>query len=286
VGYPKTGTTWFQQEFFPVIRNYNLVPREVIKKLIIQQTPFNFDAASSREQIVQNFGTNIILSEELLIGSVRSGGFNLMHTEQMAYRLQAIFPEAKIVVFLRNQPDIILSAYGQYLKDGGRDSLSKFITNEGMTQMMRLRSFSWEFLNYAVLLDHYKSLFPESTYVFLYESFKNNPESFVQQFIHSFNISCDISTISFNPRNVGIENYELKRLANRLHKFKMFFPGRWTGGLISIGSILNRKKTNKQLLGLFYDEMIAYYAKSNKILMQKHGLTDVTKYNYPLDVEE
>ena len=148
IGYPKTATTWFQNEYFPGVKYYKLVPRQFIKKHIIQPTPFNFSPTKVCQLIEEEFGNQVILSEELLLGSIRSGGFNFVHTVNMANRLKDVFPHATIVLFIRSQTEIISSDYGQYIKDGGKDSIKQYLEPGSTQPMIKLRSFNWDFLNY------------------------------------------------------------------------------------------------------------------------------------------
>lgn len=282
IGYPKTATTWFQQEFFPGVTNFTLVPRKVIKKYIIQPTPVEFSAQSVKRLIEKEFGKQVILSEELIVGSIRSGGFNFIHTINMANRLKYIFPKAFIIVFIRSQPEIIASAYGQYIKDGGKNKIGEYLEPKNATQMVKLRSFNWKFLDYNHVITLYKELFPEKTRIYLYEDFASDTYNFIKEFSEENGFIRDLDQLSFNDKNKRPNNLSVKRLANRLRFLRLFFPAKWAYGLLHHQKIFTHRQSSKEILGEFYEQIIDYYSVLNRLLIDKHNLTKISKFNYPL----
>lgn len=57
-----------------------------------------------------------VLSAERLSGNPHSGGYDSLQT---AKRLHRLFPQAKVLVVVREQTEEILSCYNQYVRAGG-----------------------------------------------------------------------------------------------------------------------------------------------------------------------
>ena len=110
IGYPKSGTTWFQKNFYPNVKNAGYIPRNDVQDHIIRPYAIGFDTTESAQFFNQEQDNNLIICEELLLASVRSGGFNGFVTKEIGHRLKSIFPNAIIVIFIRNQVDLIASA--------------------------------------------------------------------------------------------------------------------------------------------------------------------------------
>ncbi len=282
IGYPKTATTWLQQEFFPKLSSHRLVPREQIKEALIRPSPFEFDPQQAFQKLTGDFGDSLVLSEELLVGSIRSGGFNLMHTEQMAHRLHKSFPSASILLFIRSQPEIITSGYAQYIRDGGRETIAQYLNAEKRPQMVRLRSFNYAFLNYPEIISMYRNLFPGKVYVYLYEDFASDPAKFVSDFVRVHDLEIRTETVNYSQRNERLKNISVRRLGNRLYRLRFLSPARLTFGKVNSQSFFRKKETTQKILGEFYGRILVYYAPVNRRLVEEFGLDSIRKYNYPL----
>jgi hypothetical protein len=140
----------------------------------------NIEAISAAVMAIhksRDFGGSIpVISDERLSGNPHSGGFD---SRQIAERIKAAFPEAKILCVIREQRDMILSAYYQYLRIGGVDTVDKYLTRryDG-----RRPGFSPAHFRYVELIAHYRDLFtPGRVLVLPYELFKTDARQFLKK---------------------------------------------------------------------------------------------------------
>ena len=195
IGYHKTGTTWLQKTLFragssvflPLSptdkpkalgrhfvwnRDGNLLsPFESNKSLILQEIETVLREKDLQDRIP-------VISNERLSGNPHCGGFD---TKLIADRIKDCLPDAKIFCVIREQKEMILSTYFQYLRAGGTDSLKEYLTRpyDG-----RRPGFSLSHLDYIDLISYYYQLFSvENVLVLPYEMLKNHPERFVKSIL-------------------------------------------------------------------------------------------------------
>lgn len=195
VGYPKTASTWFQDEYFKHITNYNVVNKKTVNKLICFKDSilFDFNNASAPLDYLQG---NLLLTSELLLNSFNNWNYG-NGVIVNAQKIKAYFPTAKIIIFIRNQKDIICSAYQQYVKLGGSYGVKKYIYGG--------RNFNFEHLLYDRVINYYESLFgKDAVHVYLYEDFKNDQKGFLEKFNNDFGFIVTSKQISFKPVNIGL----------------------------------------------------------------------------------
>ena len=216
IGYHKTGTTWLQKTlfsaqssvFFPLSptgkpkalgrhfvwdKDGNLLsPFESNKTLILQE----IRTALHRKDLKHR---TPVISNERLSGNPHCGGFD---TKLIADRIKDCLPNAKIFCVIREQKEMILSTYFQYLRAGGIDSLQEYLTRpyDG-----RRPGFSPAHLSYRNLISYYYQLFSsENVLVLPYEMLKSTPESFLRSIrgfvAHDFSDNADEWEISYNKR--------------------------------------------------------------------------------------
>ena len=104
IGYHKTGSTFLQRRVFPE-PGFSLVARaKALRPTFVEGDPFGFDARVAREAFrlgierAQQEGLVPVLSAERLSGNPHSGGYD---SKQIAERLAATFPEARVLAILR-----------------------------------------------------------------------------------------------------------------------------------------------------------------------------------------
>lgn len=144
VGMPKVATTTLQREVFPSFRGINLV--------ILNSTP---------EEFVDSDGELLISCEQIggkpwskeVYGGPLYPTDWLKTFKKRIQRLHRLFPEAGIILGVRNHADLILSLYSQYLKEGGTlrmvDSFSfekeSFITPGDLLFVDRIKAVTGTF---------------------------------------------------------------------------------------------------------------------------------------------
>lgn len=165
VGLHKTGTTWLQRRIFAAKHGRELQycgDIDLIYRQFLIPGPGDFSAATARaafapllEQAAGN-GQPVVISGENLAGRP----FHARHLREItAGRLAETFPEARILLTIREQNAIISSMYGQYLRFGYSSSLQAFLQEPppgAAYQPVLDRSF----YDYARLIETYERFFP------------------------------------------------------------------------------------------------------------------------------
>jgi len=213
IGYHKTGTTWLQSELFtpdsgtfvPLSLGNDPNPGKYLGKHFVRDregyllSPFVTNEAVIMEELdaalarIDAQGRIPVLSYERLSGNPHSGGFD---AKTIADRIRACFPEARIFCVIREQRDMILSTYFQYLKIGGIDSLDNYLTR---SYDGRRPGFSPDHFDYSKLVAYYLQLFsPENVLVLPYEMFRNHPGRYLQR-LGDF-VSADLAGLAGQAR--------------------------------------------------------------------------------------
>jgi hypothetical protein len=298
IGYSKTASSWFQKYYFPHIKNVQHIDKKCIKEKIIDYNSFNFNYSEIRDFFSNNYHGRIILSHENLIGPRNTGGFNGMATKEFGLRIKSVFPEAEIVIFIRNQLEIITSAYLQEIWNGSTYGVNSFLWHKNKNTFDNMLMFSFTYYEYDKLIRYYHELFGKNkVHIFLYEDFYANQSEFLEKFSTEFDLNIETEEINklkyntrirknlihlvrfsnlFTNKNTVFKIYlmnlpywfRISGIAFRyLNKFRIF------GNHPSPVSVLGRENCN------FISE---YYKLSNKLLFDEFEIKSIKKYNYPL----
>lgn len=291
IGYPKTATKWFLGNFYPYVKNAGIIYNE---NLYYDTTPGKefFEVKPDEHyiekelKIIATHALSGFGEGKLKIGSFRP--FFLKHLKQK-------FPDASIIIFIRNQYDFLSSLYSSYLKKGGTEKIQSFYkrnTNDDGA------FFSFDYLNYAkAIMDFQNEFGPEKVNVFLYEDFLENNFQFLSEFSSRFNISIDLDKISYQKKNEKLRSglITLLQQSNKLFekglqpkKSSINAPFIFSKINLNIDKLNQYNVFGKRLSSnqLLTDDLKAfiheYYKDSNKILIDNFGLEAISKYKYPL----
>ena len=229
IGYHKTGTTWLQTRIFPrtktgfcqVARSKTLVPA------FVQVNPFSFEPEAVRKDfepgIREARARNLVpvLSSERLSGNPHSGGYD---SKNIADRLAAVFPDARVLVVIREQTSMLVSIYKQYVKAGGAAPFRRYITVPPAGPRMPL--FRFDFLEYHRLVGYYQDLFGVTNVLVLpYELLQTQPQTFLER-IGEFG-GVPVARARLRPKAVSLSALTLsfKRHANRYVVWDTLNPG-------------------------------------------------------------
>lgn len=176
IGYHKTATSWFQAQVYPRVTSHRYVDRVLARKTLLTGSAFDFDPAEARAALgFDQPGPPPLICDEDLCGFLHLGRTSGYVAKEVAGRLHAVAPEAQIVIFVRNQPSMIASAYQQYLREGGTSSIRRYLfpdqyRHPGKFRPFKLPGFCLEQFDYQKLVEHYDRLFgAENVHVFAYE---------------------------------------------------------------------------------------------------------------------
>ena len=184
IGYHKTGTKWLRAGLFrDPATGYGWVPKDSTPiRALVRDRPLEFDPAATRAQLepliaeVEAGGLLPVVCWGRLAGQAFSGGHDV---KEIADRLRAVLPEARILAVIREQQSVIVSTYKQYVKAGGAATLQAFL-EPADDQGWRVPTFHYEYFEYDRLLGYYRSLFgAESVLVLPYEQLVRDRREFV-----------------------------------------------------------------------------------------------------------
>lgn len=186
IGYHKTGSTWLQRNLFVNAAQGYCTPwgrLTVIQSDLVTPNALDFHPDAVRDRLAPRLeqagreGLVPVITSERLSGSPHSGGFD---SAMLARRLQAVFPEARILIVIREQRSAIRSSYGQYVKEGGAVSLRRYLRppKQGVA---RFPAFERSHFRYDRLIRLYLELFgPERVLALPFEWFRAEPEAFLE----------------------------------------------------------------------------------------------------------
>jgi hypothetical protein len=260
VGLHKTGTTFLQQNVFPLIDPLAVAfnPTGITEAIrSVYRSNYRSDVVEKESRtigkIVQESNRPVLVSYEVMSGSP---WVNYADLDKMVDVLQKSFGSATIVVLLRNQIDWLISLYREGLKDGVSASPAKFFDPGKCSSKSHWHEGveSCEF-DFAKIVDTYESRFgPEHTKVLFYETLHSDPHRFLDRFESASGIAMPhhFKDTRVNP-SLGTSGVLcLARL--RQLPFQSPFPRhRWARPTVLLESILRKNPSclsNKVLNGL------------------------------------
>lgn len=202
IGHYKTGTTWLQEQvfgrrdrgFWPIAPD-DLPPVESAKfagypAVVCRQrellSPHDHDYRLDWRALIEGRPQDAVpvVSNERLCGYFMGSGLD---SYAIARRLKRGFPEARILITIREQRDMILSSYTQYLKRGGVIPLNSLV---GRKHDQRLAFFSSVYFEYHNVVETYQDMFgAENVLVLPYEMFRARPQTYLDR-IYEFAGAC------------------------------------------------------------------------------------------------
>jgi hypothetical protein len=187
IGYHKTGTNWLQEVFFgDPATGYRWLGKSPLThpvNRLIRDRPLDFDTAAVREAFeplvndAQAAGVMPVLSAPRLSGHPYSGGYD---AKMIADRVKAVFPEARILIVIREQRSMILSTCKQYVNAGGVCTTEQFL-HPAQKRGWRVPGFAFGHFEYDHLIGYYRSLYgPEAVLTLPYEQLRQDGPGFLK----------------------------------------------------------------------------------------------------------
>lgn len=182
IGYHKTGTTWLQQHLFANEGNNFVVIGGAweARQDIVAPRSLDFQPEDVRAKYAPMLerawavGAVPIFTDERFSGQPFSGGFD---SKEIADRIHALYPEARIVIVIREQRRMLYSTYDEYVKEGGVASIETFLHPR---RRHVLPQFRFEHFMYDRLISYYQNLFgKERILVLPFEQFQTEPYTFL-----------------------------------------------------------------------------------------------------------
>jgi len=295
IGYHKTATTWFQNRFYPAVSNAAVVPRDRLRELLILPRALDFDVGLLHAELAAADGRKIFCDEELS-GNIHTGGHHGCLTVDLARRLHAAAPEAQVVVFLRNQIDMIASVYRQYVRVGGTYGIDRYLHHVGI-RPNRAPLFDLGHFDYHRLVGHYVDLFGrERVKVCLFEDFKRDNRGFLANYARDLELEVDLEAIDYSTDLPAYGDWSVRfaRLLNVFSRDELPFKyylvhvprlHSWGHRMLTGWNQLSWFKKSspaKQYLGPDnVAEIESRFAESNAALQGEFGL-DLKANGYPV----
>jgi hypothetical protein len=304
---PRTGTTFLQRKVFPNIDGFQAYSlpyshyNEAFHKMIYMDDSL-YNEEEFTQEISQLKGDNIILSNENFIG--QSLFYHHSNRTRIAQRLHKAMPNATIILYLRNQLDLLKSLYLITVSWKETKTLDEFVWNKrapytiedyhngkmiyGEQDAYYSTFETHEHLDgyiYNNLIELYKSLFPNVEIV-LYEDFINNPVKVQKRLERVFKTTFN-ETVSSSFANKDVMNQGVnKRQAAWLSKINKWHDVVENSNLNS--RALNKLKrwvkknlnSNKELefSPEVRQELIDFYSPYNKELSKKYPEIALNNY--------
>ena len=194
IGYSKTGTKWLQLGYLAqhpgiadLVSDRRQWDNPVLRALVLSP-PGLFEPTYCQELFQQDWDRHCkgkklpVYSAERLAGHPFSGGYDGIH---VARRIGRAFPQARVLIVIRNQLTLLPSLYKEMLVGGYLGRFEDLIHPDPAI-LWAGPAFSLQMLNYCHLVDEYKKWLPgENVRVLLYEELLADPAGFLES-ISSF----------------------------------------------------------------------------------------------------
>lgn len=305
IGFPKTASTWFQKSFYPHVRVPSYIDRVRVNAAFLQGNALAFDPNEARGLLGLGENGTGILCEEGLCGYLHNGGADGAISKDVADRIKMALPNARIVLFLRAQPKIIVAAYQQYVRAGGTHGVHRYLfpadhligPNRVTYKQPR---FDIDFFVYSRLIAYYEALFGrENVHLFLFEQFQREGLDFLRGYADQLGLDVAWEEVSLAPRlaSYGLPLTLFARFLNLftarsvLDKNHLIHVPGWYRPRRILLEALNRSRlfgappSPERLLGKpLLDWLERHYAPDNRRIAERHGLP-LREYGYPMDGE-
>ena len=192
---------------------------------IVMPNTLDFSADRCRGQLEAKLSADTrdrvpVISAERLCGSPYSGGYD---SKELADRLRAVFPEARVLIVIREQVSMVVSTYKAYVDKGGTCSLRDFFSPPSRARG-RIPWFDPTHFAYDRLIAHYQSLFgPSKVLVLTFEQLRADPYAFSEAICSFAGASWSRTEFPERQVNPGIDA-SIVGLRRRLNPFLVRDP--------------------------------------------------------------
>jgi len=224
IGFQKCGTTFLDRNVYPTNQeivcvqaaNYLDLEKALLCKLIFPDG-LEYDQASFQEDFVQICSK---LFGDMTCNGIMFEPFTFVYQRRFCRknvidRIKALYPNIKIITFIRGQDSWFLSHYSQYLRSGGLLSLHDFVEYQLNNLDLDAHYIDW----YPLISYLYDSFGTSNVLVCLFEELKISPQGVADKIFSFLNVPT--SKISSEEVNTSLSSYSMKlrRLLNYLVRF-------------------------------------------------------------------
>ena len=290
LGYPKTGTTYFQNYIFNNLTNVNYIginnkfDRDLyfIRKSILQDDDTQFQKKISFLRLIlkkkiKKGMVNIYSDEHFLIPTDIGYKRNIQ-------RIKKLFLEFKnditIIIFIRKPSDLILSIYRETIKIKKLLKINYFNEFLDKIKKNKLNKSDRIFLNHYNFLETNKIIKKELTKkikVYNFDDFKKNQLSFIKKFLKNnrFNIKT-INIRHINKNSITGQTIIKKHSIDKLQSKKIY---------LIFAKIFNKILSTKFKYFIKDKIFLLFFGKKEHVKLKKINLIDeyfrkLNKTNY------
>jgi len=298
IGFPKALSSWLQKHLFIPEQGFINVLDSLHTQIgVIDPTPFRFDEALCIGFIEKLLATHRdhcglvpVCSAEALIGNPYCGGYN---AKQNADRLKQLFPDARILLIVREQRQLMRSLYKTMVVWGMPHSIKRLLSPKDTSMAPQ---FNLDFLRFDLATDYYQQLFgPDNVLVLPYEAFAADPQLFTKTILR--HVGCEMTAafakLPWQKRinsNQPLFNLYLQRCLNLLVSTPFNYAGILPSTEKAVQNRIRRSKKNPfpvfthQWFEDDFRQKVAsafagQFSGSNYRLQQLTGL-DLAQYGY------
>jgi len=300
IGFPKALSSWMQKSLFKPEQGFlNVLDSLCTTISVIDPAPFSFDESLCIRFIEQsleknNGGNNLVpvCSAEALIGNPYCGGYN---AKQNADRIKQLFPNARILLIVREQRQLMRSLYKTMIVWGMPHTIKRLLNPDDTSLVPQ---FNLDFLRFDLATAYYQQLFGKDNVLVLpYEAFTIAPETFTHKIFQHAGVN---PTAAFKKlpwekkvnKNQPLINLYFQRLLNLL----LSSPFNYAGLLPSTEKRVHQriKRSKKNPFPAFTNDWFednfrqtvnhvfsGQFTESNTRLQQLTGL-DLASYGYEI----
>lgn len=175
IGYHKCGSTYLQKRIFPHLKGAAYINRTDYSAALNEYHPGGLSPPVRRmSEIATCYDEKkIIFSFEELLGNFHNAGMSGYFTQKIIEDISSEFPDAKILLVIRNQLAILPSLYSQFVKEGGSCTFRDFVHSGETDYNFRHPRFRLEHYRYDLMIERLRSKFGDRLYVLLAEDLFN-----------------------------------------------------------------------------------------------------------------
>ena len=287
IGYPKTATTTLQKHVFQHHPDINYLGIKGVEREGVDEHTYQIF-----NELIKNskteFDKDKIMCCKTYLNTILNQNQNNLHQSLLfshedildsrqqdvitrADLLKEFFKDAKVIIILRNQVDLIRSMYDMEPHEplGIKDRYYAFDKWIDLSFNYYGKSFLCG-LNYHRIVEHYRKLFGENNVeILLFEDILNKPVEFCNQISCFMKINPDTTQSLLTGSSP--EKQSKRFIGDRIPKISSILPP-------LVKSFLKRKRRIKEADRVKIAENFRY---SNRKLQQDFGL-NIAQYNYPL----
>ena len=141
---------------------------------------------------------------DALVPDARYAVDKMPHNFDQLGFIHLCFPNAKIIHSMRNPLDTFISAF-QNRMSGPHGYAYDQVT------------YGEYYLEYLRLMDHWKSVFPQSIYEIQYENLTQNPEAEVRKMLDFLGLPWEEACLSFNERQSTVKTFSRLQVRNPIN---------------------------------------------------------------------